>query len=237
MIAQRNKLLLYPHLGLGDLFICNGLVREICSKTTNEDFTIVVKPDSFQTISFMLKDVINLKVVSLCSGNFSTPESRIEVEQYASIKKMQILKIGHELMPQDVNFDKAFYKQFNLDFKKRWSSFHVSRNEKSEKALLEKLDIKGPYLFVHSDEPRGMKIERMIDSGVRIIRAKTSLSENMFDYLSLIEGAEEIHCIESSFMFMIDSFPIDKPLFAHRYARSYPARNTPTLRLPWKILT
>lgn len=232
-----NNILLYPHLGLGDFFICNGLVREICSRSPSDNFSIPTKPDGFQTIKFMFKDVPNLTVFKLSSGNFDSPESSNEVDLLAQRTSQRIIKIGHGLEPHQLNFDKSFYAQFEIDFNKRWDSFKVERDLTSEKNLVEKLNIKEKYIFVHEDPSRGMSIDRYIHrKGLRVIKASTDLSENMFDYLSLIEEAEEVHVIESAFMFMIDSFPIKNQLFNHRYARSYPARNTPTLRLDWDIL-
>jgi hypothetical protein len=231
------SLIIYQHLGLGDHIICNGLVREICANALSEKFTIVVKPTSYETIKFMFKDVPNLTVHRLSSGGFDSPESHQEVVTLAMTTTQRILYIGHGQESTRLNFDKSFYAQFEIDFKKRWDSFKVERDLTSEKNLVEKLNIKEKYIFVHEDPSRGMRIDRYIHrKGLRVIKASTDLSTNMFDYLSLIEGAEEVHVIESAFMFMIDSFPIEGQLFNHRYARSYPARNTPTLRLDWDIL-
>lgn len=232
-----NKFLIYPHLGLGDFIICNGLIREICKKNKSDEFEVVSKPTHFQSVDFMFKDVKNLKTISLKSGDFANPENPEEIIFYARNENKNILKIGHEFQDFRLNFDKSFYAQFEIDFKKRWDSFKVERDLTSEKNLVEKLNIKEKYIFVHEDPSRGMRIDRYIHrKDLRVIKASTDLSENMFDYLSLIEGAEEVHVIESAFMFMIDSFPIEGQLFNHRYARSYPARNTPTLRLDWDIL-
>jgi len=183
----------------------------------------------------MFKDVENLKVVSLESGNFANPESHGEVAQYAKLNNLEVLKIGHEFMSHDTNFDKAFYKQFNVDFDNRWTNFKVVRDKEREEKLFRSLNITSDYIFVHEDKARGMEINRGIDTGLRIIRPE-GLSDNLFDYLTLMERAKEIHVIESSFIFLIDSFDFWVPVFAHRYARNYPANNKPTLKLNWNIL-
>jgi hypothetical protein len=186
----------------------------------------------------MFRDVPNLSVHKLSSGGFEFPENSNEVDLLAQQTGQRVLRIGHGLEPSHYTFDKAFYAQFGIDFEKRWNSFKANRDFSLEKNLVEKLNIKEKYIFVHEDAGRGMCINRAIhQNGIRIIKASIDISNNMFDYLSLIEGAEEVHVIESSFMFMIDSFDIKVPLFAHRYARNYPARNTPTLKLDWNILT
>lgn len=230
------KYIIYQHLGIGDQLICNGLVREIVKGNPNDKFYIVTKPTSADTIKFMYRDLKELEVLVLSNGDFTFPENPQEVQQLAYALEAKILYVGHGNEPHNYNFDKAFYAQFNIDFSKRWSSFKVERDLKREQALFDKLEITGKYIFVHEDNARGMGINRGIRNGIRVIKASTDLTTNLFDYLSLIELATEVHCIESSFLFLIDSFNIDVPLFAHRYARNYPARNTPTLKLPWEIL-
>lgn len=232
------KHLIYQHLGLGDHFICNALVRELCSSVPEDSLEIVTKPTHIDTVSFMFRDVPNLKVVALKSGNFATPENGNEVFEYARQNQQQVIKIGHEFMRTDINFDKAFYSQFELNFEKRWSGFKVIRDLESEIRTSHCLNVKEKYIFVQDDPHRLMEIKReILPKNIRIISPIWGLTNNMFDYLSLIQGAEEIHCIESSFMFLIDSFDINVPLFAHRYARNYPANNKPSLKLDWKILT
>jgi hypothetical protein len=65
------------------------------------------------------------------------------------------------------------------------------------------------------------------------------LTDNLFDFCDVIEKAEEIHVIDSSFMFLIDCLPYEAPnqkLFVHRYARPNAAWNLPILKKPWVIL-
>jgi hypothetical protein len=45
---------------------------------------------------------------------------------------------------------------------------------------------------------------------------------NVFDYLTLIENAEEVHFMQSSFKELICSYKLDKPvLYQHNYVRNY----------------
>jgi len=45
---------------------------------------------------------------------------------------------------------------------------------------------------------------------------------NVFDYLSLIENAEEVHFMQSSFKELICSYKLKKPvLYQHNYVRKY----------------
>ena len=82
-----------------------------------------------------------------------------------------------------------------------------------------------------------MEIDFKYLDGKNIIKADVTKTDVIFDYLTILENAKEIHCIESSFLFLIDSFNFKGKLFNHRYARQYPENNTPTLRNKWNILS
>jgi hypothetical protein len=91
----------------------------------------------------------------------------------------------------------------------------------------------GPFIFMHDDSRFRMKRPA---SDLRIIHAHDLLSENIFDYSWFIENAQEVHVIESAFLFLADSLDPKGKLFSHRYARSYPPNNMPTLKHDWEIL-
>jgi hypothetical protein len=78
-----------------------------------------------------------------------------------------------------------------------------------------------------------MIVTKNINPNLRIIKAERSLTNNIFDYLKLIENAKEIHCIPSSFLFLCDSFDFKGDRFLHKYSRRYPHHGAPTLRLEW----
>ena len=45
---------------------------------------------------------------------------------------------------------------------------------------------------------------------------------NVFDYITLIESAEEIHFMQSSFKELMCSYNLEKPtLYQHNYVRTY----------------
>ena len=121
----------------------------------------------------------------------------------------------------------------------------MERDKKREESFFKKLtgmfDINGEYIFVHQDPSRGFIIKNLNRRDIQIIDYSepfrfAKLTNNIFDYLLVLERAKEIHCVESSFLFIVDSFNFKGALFNHRYARSYPTNNTPTLRNDWKIL-
>jgi hypothetical protein len=51
---------------------------------------------------------------------------------------------------------------------------------------------------------------------------RPTVGYKIFDYLGILENAEEIHVMESCFQVLIDTQKFEKPfLFLHRYIRNY----------------
>jgi hypothetical protein len=222
-----DKFLIYHHLGLGDHIICNGLVREICNNSKNS-FLLPAKKQNFQTVEFMFRDLKNLTVVSINGDEC--------IASLSHERNCKVLTIGHQFLNYNKKFDQSFYDQLSINFNKRWSSFFVMRDYEREAELYDRSNTKDNFIFVHDDHDRGMSVDAKYLQDKNIIKSDRKKTNIIFDYLSILENAKEIHCIESSFLFLVDSFNFKGKLFNHRYARQYPENNTPTLRNEWNIL-
>ena len=56
---------IYRHLGLGDHFHCNGVVRFIITKKyQNKNFKLFAKKKYYEMVKFMYRDIKNLKIIS-----------------------------------------------------------------------------------------------------------------------------------------------------------------------------
>lgn len=224
-----NFTLIYQHLGLGDHLICNGLIREICYNHETTKFLLPATKINFESVKFMFKDINNLTII--CVNGDECVHKMIYENKYKT------LLIGHNFLNPYKNFDKSFYDQLGVNFDKRWSSFFIERDYDREVKFYEMNQIKNDFIFVHDDPGRSMQIDFKYLNGKNIIKADVTKTNIIFDYLTILENAKEIHCIESSFLFLIDSFNFKGRLFNHRYARQYPKNNTPTLRNKWNILS
>ena len=220
---------IYQHLEMGDKIICNGLIREICNNNPQDQHLLATRKHNLDSISFMYRDLKNLETV-LINETYELP---IVISKSNSDK---FIKIGHGLIDIDKHFDEGFYEQHNIPFEKRWSSFYLQRDEQRESDFFKKFNIDSDYAFIHEDEKRGMLVTKNLDPSLRLIKADKSLTSNIFDYLKIIENAKEIHCIPSSFLFLIDSFNFKGEKFLHKYSRYYPHHGAPSLRLNWKEL-
>jgi len=214
----------YNHLGLGDHFIVNGLIREL-----TKDYDIVnifVKKHNIDTVKALyFEDKFNFIIVNN--------------DNEVDLSKTPIIKIGFEKLDvRNQRFDESFYKQFNIPFQYRWDKFKMKRNTIKEKELFEKYDIKeGGYIFLHDDSTRNYIINRdyIKNKNLKIITPKLGLTKNMIDYSYIIENAKEIHCMDSSFRLLIDSLDmvnVDK--YYHIYVRGNTNINVSNSKYNWK---
>ena len=141
--------------------------------------------------------------------------------------KFEIVKLGYfgknfRTNP-NLRCDENFYLQANVPHAYRWDKFNFERNYEKENRLKELLVTSNePYIFIHEDPKRKFIIERKyFNSDLKIVSPRIDLSSQftIFDYLSIIENATEIHCIESSFSILLDNINLPLSKFIHRYAR------------------
>jgi hypothetical protein len=210
------------HLGIGDHIITNGLVRTIIENgDPNEDYTMFVKPEYIKSVGFMFRDINKLKFME------GSAESAIDFLRSNNINTNDIIYAGfHWVDRYGSNFEENFYKQNNIDFENKWSKFHLDRDIDRENTLYDKFKINEDYIFLHDDKSRGFIIDSdKIPSNIRIIRPDNNeygYSDNIFDYIKIIENAKSVHCIESSFLHIIDIMNLNKDIFLHSYSRIHP---------------
>jgi hypothetical protein len=218
-----KPLYIIHHLGLGDHIICNGLVRVLAAQY---DIDMACKQKNLASVRFMFRDLSNVKARPI--------EPQTEEEYIASIPTPSF-KIGYRGKDWDEHsgqFDEAFYKQAGINFNKRWAWFHIPRDPGRENAVLDYYKVMpGSYAFVHDDWGRGLKINT--DLTIDRVSPARGLTENIFDYCALMEYAAEVHCIDSSFLHIAESIPMNGKLFYHKSVRGSEGFAAPTLRKRW----
>lgn len=216
------ELFVRPHLGLGDMFILNALIRALAQK--HETILVPVKHRNLLTVRQMWSDLNNVSCIGV--------ENDAEADAFAKSHKGPKLSLGmfgdkwNEGKP---GWDKLFYTQARIPFEQRWDGFKVGhRSVKEHKVERES------FALIHEDAARGF----VIDNHRRPTIPSFTIwpSGSMFDFLWMLENAEEIHVIDSSVAILVDSIETKaKKLVLHLYARK--GAKPPTYRKPWEILT
>ncbi len=150
----------------------------------------------------------------------------------------KILAIGTYDVESGIKYERQMYTFAELPLEALWNSFYVERDKEREQSLSQKMHAVEPYLFLHDDARYPIDLAK-IHSTLPTLRPDTNLTDNIFDYCGVLEHAEEIHVMDSSFMFLVDCLLYENPrqrLFVHRYARENMAWNLPILKKDWQII-
>ncbi|MEK7602511.1 MAG: hypothetical protein AAB472_03435 [Patescibacteria group bacterium] len=232
-----SSVLVDHHNRLGDHLMCNGLVREYAKRHDRVGLFTIPTFEPF--VRFMFRDLPNLEIVIVHTHRDKTFFRIKNFLTFGSGHYDEIRKIWDVDFETGIPSEYQFYKLADVPYVKKWDSFHVERDRDAERILEAKLSLPSQYVFVH-DDGRYPINDELVTSPLPKFRVGPGLTDNLFDYSGIIERAEEVHVIDSSFMFLIDCMKYKAPgqkLFVHRYARPNAAWNLPVLRKPWVVLS
>jgi hypothetical protein len=231
-----SSILLDFHNKLGDNIICNGLVREYAKKYDRVGIFCI--PKYLESVAFMYRDLPNIEITLTKNQAHKDKIMRLHSfwlsqYHYGEIKKIQ------DDSEAEIVAERQVYARAGVPHEKKWSSFYVKRDPAHEEEFFNRVVTKQPYAFIHDDTIYGGLMDKKhFAPGLAEVRATPALSNNIFDYCKVIEEADEIHVVDSVFMFLVDCLPYHNPkqkLFVHRYARSNPAWRLPILKKDWTI--
>ena len=214
---------IYHHLGLGDHIICNGLVRAVMG---SGDY-LLCKQHNLESVRFMFSDV-NLEVIGVADDQAAKVFAKANNGYYIGY-------LHEDWNPNIGTFDKTFYEQAGVPFVERWNNYRVRRDPDAEMAVRAAINPPFRYAFVHMDAARGMTF--VPETNLPCVGPAPGLTRNIFDYQAVIRGAEEVHCLESAFMHMIDSMreTTFNSLHAYRSARPATRFDIPATMKNWTI--
>ena len=226
-----KKIFFTPHLGLGDHFTCNGMTREIYKDS--KIMVMPVKENNIKVVRRMFSDLENLHLIPLAgSMDYSDTQHMQDAFSLMNLfgsRGYEIKAVGafspKTFIRDHRKYDEIFYNQVSIDFQKRWDSFYYPRDNEAEmKMFNECFDLKeNEYVFLHDDPTRGRVINKnLLPKDLKIITPHQKFWDaDILDYRYVLENANEIHCVNSSFSDLMDSFDLSKVkrLCIHEYAR------------------
>ena len=213
-----NEIVLHHHLGLGDHIICNGLVNQISHVL--DMVHLPVKTHYYEMIKFLYRENNKVKLFQV-----SNNDSGNDVLDYAKVNNKKILRIGFELVKNNP-FNSWFYEQIGYPYEYSFKYFYIPTADNEENELKEyllnyyKID-DSDYVIVHNESHEGKYNLKSINSSKIIYMTKESdLFNNMLLCRKLIINAKEIHCINSSFLHLVDRIKTDANLYYHNIRNS-----------------
>lgn len=244
MPSTDNNMIIYHHLGLGDHFMCHGIVRHYARE--GYDIITFAKPHYHDTVSYMYRDLDNVTILSM--------DDR-EVLQYihnSPISNVVYSGYKHPLWETEIysgkNFDYIFYHNAELDLSHKWDDFYIERDEELEMTLFNRFKdnygiTEGEYVFIHDTSDRAYTEFGRGPTGDAIdtnyvnhkdlpIVTPENVKFNMCEYMYLLEHAKEIHVVNSSFYNLIELINTNGELYYHEYIRG----GGVSMRKDWNII-
>ncbi len=166
----------------------------------------------------MYRDLQNLTIICKLDHIQMVEYIKHNEKDYDLIKIVGSNQLNYEAFQG--TFDEQFYKIFNVDFKKKYTDFKVVRDKDLELQIYNKFVTDKDYVFLHEDVSRNISINKnKINPNYNIIQPNENICNNIFSYLSIIENAKEVHCVDSCFLSLIDILNLNKNLYFHKYSR------------------
>ena len=231
----KNNLFIHHHLGLGDHFDCNGMVRYIQKEWGYNSVSVFCKDNYYEIVDYMYRDNDNIKVIKVD-----------RFKEYEDVKKCLseqvedndgLLVVGHQYYDHQAegkNCWEIFYDQVSISYEVRKSYFYVKEDPEEERKLLKKLNPENlPFAFVHDDKDRGFILDKSHIQNKDLHIIENDTSENIFHFISILEEAEEVHCMESSFKTLVDIYCDQEKLFFHDF-RGHPLGSNSNKN--WKVV-
>ena len=125
----------------------------------------------------------------------------------------EVLTIGFSQVKPE--FDVSFYEMSGIPFSVRWSHFKAVRDPEREGSLEVKAGVhpKDKSILIHNISSVG-RFHFTTRNDLRKVYV-SQLSDCMLDWCSLAEKADEVHCIDSSFIHLAQTLNIKRGFF-HR---------------------
>tara|TARA_B100000900_G_scaffold413094_1_gene436276 strand:+ start:1979 stop:2728 length:750 start_codon:yes stop_codon:yes gene_type:complete len=212
--VKDDAFILYHHLGLGDHIICNGLTNYL-SKTYKKIYMPVFERN-YNNVQYLYSQNEVIELFKIPDENEFT-----SIESFSNDNDLQILKVGFEEIGNQ-SFNLAFYKQLMIDYSISFDYFFLPKNTQNELKLTDHLmsyyNISNPKNFslIHATSSRATHPLRRVEKKDEIFVEKDSdIFKNIFLYKDLISKAKELHCMNSSFIHIVERVPSIGKLFYH----------------------
>ena len=183
---------IHHHLGLGDHIVCNALVRHLIS-THDDQFKLAVKTHNVGSVRQLYADTDQIILDPVINDR----QVKSKREGVVPIKNTIMVGFGSCKYP---HWEKSFYDQLGIDYSKRYSGFYIQRDRERESLLLEKLKLPERYAFASTKWSGGNT------SGIKTdlpIVSLEPLTDSLFDWIPVIEQAEEVHTVDTSCFHLI----------------------------------
>lgn len=229
--------------GLGDIIIALPIAKYYHDQ--NEEIYWPICEEFYSSVVDAVPWVNWIKITTDSAGKFFYDTPLVELEK-AGVDSEDILYLYQFLSNQPeltdpelfacLKFDQYKYWVSGVPFLKKWNlSECITRNPKREAALLKKLKITGDYAVVHL---KGSNCVANLDlswiENLAIVNVDEHLTDNIFDWIGILESAKVFVGIDSVFANLVDSLQLNIP--EKYWLRRSGWDLTPVLGMEWLMI-
>jgi len=227
---KKEVIILEPRAGLGDSLICIGLIKQLAKKHPNKFFYFAcIAPNSYHTISWLLNEIDNIFPIPVKGGK--------EARQLSGFWNCQHLEIGVSYLDFK-RFDASYYEQHNIPFSFRWERGQIKPGPRSSDLLniLNCNNVRYILACNTASSNRSFSLKINNPENLKIIYVYPA-TNNLCDWINLMNNATEIHTIDTSFIHLVESHFFDTEsypkLFFHM---ARPSGTEFTRKLIWSLV-
>lgn len=204
------------HLGAGDAIICAPIIAKLAAE--NDEVIIPSWAHNVESVQSFFVNYPNVKIQVVTDGHLhGFEDAEIELGHYSAIRKLP-----------DESFVQWFFRQAGMTEEERWKWCPINDMPWIEAFEDEKME---PFIFIHDDPERGFIIKHKEGKNILFPRKEGDILK----WVKYLMHADEIHCIDSSFLHLAEAVPTKGKLFYHQYARPNSTDNY-KFRKKWTIL-
>jgi len=212
-------------MGMGDYIIASGIVRYYAN--IHKNIVLFYKDPYKDKVKRLYADLDN---ITFLDGG--TKEDHLAKSWVLLNPTKNLLKIRLERpLPSGSSLEEYFYNEARVPVEYKWKKFFFNRNKRRELEVYKDIGLSDDekYIFVHDDST----VKTKLNTNLKIIRPD-NMDIELFDYLLVMERAQEIHVMSSSFFCLIDCIQLDNDnLNFHEYVRNIPMGPS---NLKWNII-
>jgi hypothetical protein len=210
------------HLGLGDCIVQAGLAITLLEQYDTLAFPCYPRYANSLRSIFVNEPRISIYTVPKLPNEphggpaDATYEAAIRTAGLDLNRQIRLGLYAGRGLP--VDFSKAFYEHAGVDYCQRWEACPI-RDAWQKVPQLQINTGVAKRIFLHDDGRRGFLIHRARVGAGYIYAPPPNIDESILKYASYIMAADEIHVIDSCFLWLADSLPVKGRLYLHKYAR------------------
>lgn len=227
---MHDEIMIAHQSGLGEFFICNGLVNYFsqCYKK----IYLPVSVNNYPTVKHLYSDNPRVNLLQW------TEKDYVDVD-YLDGYNMPLIDVNcWNNRPRPNHFwYRYYYEQFGLSYDLRFTNSNIPNYTDR---ICEKIIPSNDYIVVHNSSSAG-NYNLNIQTGLEIIYVDNTISSNLVDWQPVFENATEIHAAPSSVFCLVDSLRYHKKIKAKLYYHDIRLTNAPIdhtdLRLTgWNVI-